>query len=199
MERMSLTRALLEKKRLEKRIEKTIKESEFIDYKIGINGKPRYDVDIVANFQSVTDLMQRRDKIVAKLAEANATATITVGTVVMTIAEAIARKNSIHLEKLLLKKLKSNLTELNAEKEDNEEEMEEKFAELSKSMYGKEKVSEVEIKEAYKSFEKRNGLIVIDSLNLQETIKIVEDRIEDFELNVDVALSEANGKIEIEI
>jgi hypothetical protein len=199
MEKISLTRALVERKRLEDRIVKAIANSKFIDYKIGTEGKPMYDSESKANYQSVNDLIDRRNKIISKMAIANATEKVTIAGEEMTIAEAIARKNSIYLDEKLLYSLKNQYANIREEKEENAFSMESKFEELSKTMYGKEKVNDDEIKKAYEVFKKRNELIILDEIKIADEIKKLEKRIEDFNLNVDVALTEANGRITIEI
>ena len=70
MEKMSITRALAEKKLLEKRIEKTIKQSKFVtvarngskDVTKG-NSKEDFKKEAKASLQSVKDLMERNNNL----------------------------------------------------------------------------------------------------------------------------------------
>lgn len=107
----TVTQALRERKTLKARIEKAIATGIFVDIVIGEANRPdagsHKDVDALTNalkssFQSVVDLQARYNNIVEALVVSNATTKVTVAGKEMTVAAAIERRNSIHLEDKLI-------------------------------------------------------------------------------------------------
>ncbi|WHX45188.1 hypothetical protein QNH35_01415 [Bacillus pumilus] len=115
---MTITRALSELKMLDKRINRTVDEAVLGGLMIGkhIQHGFQHQEDIEkkakADDQSIQALIKRRNAIKSAIVVSNATTTIDVAGVSMTVAEAIERKTSIEYDIRYLRKLKKVYTEL---------------------------------------------------------------------------------------
>lgn len=114
MAKISVTRALAQLKTLNDRIQRASAE-EFVTRIAG--GKhssgeelTKITARIEANYQSVTDMLAQRAKLKAAVVLSNATTSVEVGGVIMTVAEAIERKGSIGLERNLLRHLATQIS-----------------------------------------------------------------------------------------
>lgn len=209
-EKMSLTRALLEIKLIDKKIIKKISESIFIDLymdKLKDQGTiithlqpQKFETQATSSYQSVQDLIERRKKIKAALSKANAEKTIKIGERVYSIATAIEFKKSICLSQKLLDEMKRQYYDAHNRITTHNEKLNKQVHEMVMQNLGKEtKVGSEEYNNVADPFYKANKLIVSDPLQLKTKIEILENELETFSANVDCALSEANGKEEIEI
>lgn len=104
-EKMSLHRALAELKLLDSRIERGINTIVPIGVQQTgrkVNGhydKAEFEKEVIADFQSVTDLIARRQLIKSAIVQANATTSVKIGGVDYKIAEAINQKVLIDAKK----------------------------------------------------------------------------------------------------
>lgn len=205
--KMSLHRALAEIKLLEKRIAQGYNSADFVTYQIGSEKPKKYasvedfNQKAISALQSVSDLINRRNEIKAKLILVNATTTVKVGNVEMTIAEAIERKSSIEFDKGVLLELKRQLALVNSHMELEHKNMLTRLDQRITADLGskdrKESVKEVE--EITEAFLKRYQPNLVDPINIREKIAELETVIDEFETNVDYVLSEANATTFIEI
>lgn len=105
MENISVSRALVELKTLEKRIEKTLNDLQPVTvmigtrFEAGISGREEFEKNVTSSYQSLMALVARKRKIKSAVVKSNATTTVNVSGEIMTVAEAIERKNSIGIEK----------------------------------------------------------------------------------------------------
>ncbi|KJD52548.1 hypothetical protein UZ38_37130, partial [Bacillus amyloliquefaciens] len=130
----------------------------------------------------------------------NATTKIEVAGVKMTVAEAIERKTSISYDIQLLDKLKEVYADLVDEAESVNQKVTERLDKHLETLFGKDgKVKAAENQEIVKSFLAENEAKIIDPLNLKEKIDSLSKKIEDFEMEVDFALSESNTLTKIKI
>jgi len=206
-EKISLTRALVELKMLDKRIYSKSSSFEPVTTSCGgtlpkgIKSEVEFKKSVKAQFQSLKDLMARRSRIKSALVKANASTTIKVADKKMTIAEAIERKSSISQEKELLRFLKAKYTDAHATIEKGNAEMKSQLLKLLEATYAK---SETEIsKDDYDKvaipFKENNETKLIDPIGLKAVMEEMEQSIESFETEVDVVLSEANARTMIEV
>ena len=155
-----------------------------------------------ASLQSVQDLILERDRIKAAIIKSNATTEITIAGEVMTVAQAIEKKSSIQHQKELVEKLR-----LAAATERNmmnvaQNEFEHKSSEALSIMFQKDttnRADENEIQLIKKSVASTHEPAFLDPNNIQDVIKNMQDRIQSFESEVDVSLSESNAKTEIHL
>ena len=204
--KMTITRALVELKTLSSRIGKA---TEMITPVAIITGKnsPRgytsrddFERDEKAKFDSVTTLIKRRNKIKSGIVKANASTIIEIADIKMTIAEAIERKNSITLEKTLLERLSASYYQTIRHQEQLETKCQEQLHRLLEVNFGKDsKVKPEEIDAISKPYLENNAPKLLDPLNVKKKIEELQDSITKFESEVDIVLSEANAKTEIEI
>ena len=203
MRRMTITEGLVELKLLNKRIEKAI-------YKDFIWSAKKVDMtaDEVAkhkeigeaNMSSVEDLIANRNAIKAAIVKSNAVTMVNVAGTEMTVAEAIERKTYIESEKMLLAEwqrqyaqARNNVDVQNRRVQERIDNMLSQIASSSKS----------DIEEAQKvmseTYMENNGWDIFDPVNLKEKIDALDEKIDQFEKNVDVVLSVSNAVTMIEI
>jgi dGTP triphosphohydrolase len=204
--KMTITRALVELKTLNKRIMSAI---DVLNPVTVVTGKniPRgfetrndFEKEVNSKFESVNTLIARRKQIKSGIVTANAATYVEIAGVKMTIAEAIERKTSIALENALLHKLSSTYA-LNLK---NHEQMEMKCNEqlhrLLEVNFGKDSKAKTEEVDAItKPYLENNAPKFIDPLDVKKKIEELENSISKFIAEVDVVLSEANAKTEIEV
>lgn len=204
---MTITRALAELKLLNDRIHKKIKS--FIPIAItkgkevvsGYVDNEKFNEKVKSDYQSIQDLIKRRNDIKAAIVKANATNTVKIKDRIYTVAEAIERKNNIVYEQMLLDKLKKSYTSCLEQFEHEKEKVSIRLDDLLKTAYGKDsKVTKEQYDATAKPFMEQNEPKLINPLDLQATIEELERDIEDFLLNVDFELSTSNSlnKITIE-
>ncbi|MEC1493793.1 MULTISPECIES: hypothetical protein [Bacillus] len=203
---LTITRALSELKMLDKRIKRAVNEATFGGLMIGkkLPNGFRTTEDLKsrakADYQSIEALIKRRNAIKSAIVVSNATTKIEVAGVKMTVAEAIERKTSISYDIQLLDKLKEVYADLVGEAENVNQKVTERLDKHLETLFGKDgKVKAAENQEIVKSFLAENEAKIIDPLNLKEKIDCLSKKIEDFEMEVDFALSESNTLTKITI
>lgn len=196
---MTITRALSELKMLDKRIQRAIQEAVLGGYTIG--KKPMtgfHSVDEIekrakSDFQSIQDLIKRRNQIKSAIVISNATTEVEIAGKKMTVAEAIERKTSIQYEQQLLNKLKQTYTILVNKVDQVNEDVKNRLDKHLETLYGKEgKVKASENEELIKPFLEENEAKFIDPIRLKDRIDELAKEIEEFLMEVDYALSESN-------
>jgi len=196
MEKMTITRGLANLKLLDKKIKKAIGNGNYITFKIG--QKASMDINPKADLQKVSDLISRRNTIKTAIMMSNAQTYVTVAGEKMTVVEAIDRKTSIELDKLLLLKLRHD-REANADHiEDVNADMQRRLDRLLESSMGSD-TDDKENKAIVESFEKRNKAEAVDALGIDKVIDEMETMIDEFDSEVDLCLSESNSLTSIEV
>jgi hypothetical protein len=206
MAKMSIHQALAELKLLDKRINSAIGGATFVSYAVGkkpvrgFNTVKEFEDYATAAYQSVNDLIKRRNRIKAAIVLSNATTKINVGGVEMTVAEALERKQSIVYEQKLLQKLVQDLNvAVNAVDKENLS-VQHRLEELLKISLGTErKGKEAEAEAISKGFKEDNEARLVDPIKIREEIDKLQQRIDDFLTQVDYRLSESNTITMIEI
>lgn len=205
---ISITRALSELKVLQKRFDKEVSQLDVISVQHGLtlmknsSVKPEdFSEKAKAQLQSVEDLQKRIHLIKTKIQQSNAITVVKIGTQEMTVLEAIIKKSLIENQKNLLARLKKQLILANDNFEaatvSNENKIAKQLEDATKNSTVK---LDLEVEKQIKaSVESLYPIKMIDPCKLSDKIKALEDEIEEFEANVDFALSESNALTQIEV
>ena len=204
---MSITRALNELSLLDSRISRAISEAQFSTYKKGsaknvLNGRKtveEFAKETKAKHQSIVDLIERRKKIKELIVMSNAVTKVTVGDVEYTVASAIERKYSIQHDKMLLNKLISSFASSSTKVEQENQRVENEINSMNLTYMSKENAVSDAMLKMNQEYREQNQSQIVDPLNLQALIDKLRTEIEDFENNVDFALSESNAVTKIEV
>jgi hypothetical protein len=198
MSTISITRALVELKTLDSRINKITNSTQWIVYKTKNKNhnlsEDEYKKNTLAEFQSLNDLISRRDKLKNAIMKSNSVTEVEVGGNKMTVGQAIEYKNTIEYKQSLLQKLKYQRQQVTVDVENHKQKVQTKIDENVKVICGKDtKPDENVIKSVSDGITKGDPVEVYDPLGLDKVIKELETSIEDFRANVDYVLSESNA------
>lgn len=198
----TITKSLSLLKTLKARYDKEIGNLECIAVKHGTKLRRPYSSykpedfkkNSLSQIQSVEALEKRIIEIKTKIDQANATTKVKIGGREMTIQEALVEKSFIGLKKMRLQEYKRQLM---FAREEFDQAIEENKRRVEKIVQDKaDKAAEEEV---VKSVELAYPVELIDASSLSERIKLLENEIEEFESNVDYALSEVNSITHIEV
>lgn len=206
---MSVTRGLRELKLLDQRITSSIqalpvadvKQEKFKEKALLSNlNITQFETNAKAKLQSVEDLMKRKNDIKTAIVLSNAKTRVKVGTKEMTVAEAIEQKSSIDQKKALLSKLRTEFNRVHNQVEAQRAKVERDIEKLVEMNIGKDRKTDSEdFQKIAEPMLKANLYELIDPLKVKDRIETLEKEIEDFESNIDIALSEVNSKTEIQL
>jgi len=208
-EKMSVHKALCELKTLDSRIQKSIQQAVFVfankHANTKISGVPvgEYSAEVKAAYQSVKDLIARRDAIKRAVTLSNAAVKVVIGGKEYTVAEAIEMKNHgiSHLQ-LLLRKLETDNQRARRESDNNNgEALEDRADEYVKSLYGNVdmKGASEEIKKVRTDFIAAQTMEIVDPIGIRAEMERLEKEINDFTVEIDSALSVSNALTELTI
>jgi hypothetical protein len=204
--KISLTRLLNEIKLTNKKIDKKLQEDvKYFDvmssgklkaYKSEEDMKQTVD----AHVKSIDDLITQRDNYKRILLNANNSTTLTVGDAKFTIAEAIAKKETVTQELKWIEKMERQLTEAKVRADNIESTNEAKLDDLIKASIGKDKKTDAkEIEDITNVFRKNNKVTVADPSGVEKLLESKRVLLDEFISNIDFSLSEINAKTEVEI
>jgi hypothetical protein len=202
MKEITIARALNEVKLLTKRIQKTADVGSLVKYQKGEIGKqePANVVDFVSHVQGLQQLILNRAEIKNAISLANAQVVIEVGQYRLTIAAALAMKEGLDAQKLALEKAKKDYRNIKGVVNRANEEAGNKLSAILEQNFGKDKRADSNDFDAIAApFNKANLSFVVDEETLIKNLELYETMIEDFESEVDFALSEANAQVKIKI
>lgn len=204
---MSITRALVELKTLDKRIQKLIGETVFISIKGELRKPDTRASSSQSNYDKVRDLMNRRIKLKSAIVSSNATTKIRVCSMDLTVAEAIEMKSSINNYKTLLSTMKRqygdavNSIEVENQRARNtlENSLTRTRADQGSNGANSSGGSDINVGEYSKQYMTIHGVELYDPIKLSEKIESLEKFITEFESEVDFVLSEKNATTQISI
>ncbi|WP_459478136.1 hypothetical protein [Clostridium saccharoperbutylacetonicum] len=208
MIKMSIHRGLSELKMLDKRIERSIKESKFVGSKKKsaenvdntTTSKDKFIENIKKEYQSIQSLIKRRTEVKGLIVLSNAKTMVVVGDKEYTVAEAIENKKIIENKKELLKQLKTHLNTNMAQVSKKNEEVESRLDEQIQIMLGSDKQSKTAGLEGFiNQYKEQNEWELVDGLEITSEINKLENEIDEFENNIDFVLSESNAITFIEV
>lgn len=204
--RLSLHRALSELKMLNGRIEAATKNVILVranrKSNEKIDGMPieEFKKDMQGSYDKVTSLIAYRNRLKAFVVASNAQTNVQIGTVTMTVAEAIERKQSIQFEKDVVEKLRRQYQRAITQVTEANEALPEKLETYLVNILGnKDKQSPDEVQLHTETFMKRNEFELVDPMNIKNIIDTLTAQIEEFESEVDAVLSESNATTFIEL
>jgi len=206
---MTITRALVELKMLDKKINQAINEILVVECQNNTRDTTLISqikiTDFVKNakadFQSLNDLIERRSKIKSLVIKTNALTKVNINNKEMSIAEAIETKYSIEYKKTLLSVIQRQYhTSLNKMEQSNTK-LDKDIKEMMIANFGKDSknIKTEEFETIEKAFRNKNIVSLIDPIKIGEIIKQLENEINTFEAEIDFVLSEINAKTEIDI
>lgn len=199
---ITLHRAMSEIKSIEAKLQEIPSVVAVANKKDGIQGMS------IEEFQSKSqgavdeycNLVQRLVALKVARNKANATNCITVCGQQMTLDEGIARKAVLNYNRNLLNIIKHQMNQANAAVQQASLEVERKVEAQVQSIAGStKKISEEELGTIRKMLEKSTGKEIVMGKNVKAFIEKLEKSINEFSLEIDFALSEANACIKVEI
>lgn len=198
MSSISIARALVELKTLDSRINKLTSQTQWIIYKTKNKNSNYVEEDFKkttqSEFQSLNDLITRRDNLKNAIMKSNSVVEVELGGVKMTVSQAIEYKKTIQYKKALLDTLKRQRQHTTVEYESHKQRVQNKIDENIKVICGKDsKPDEAVIKSVSEGITKGDPIEIFDPLCIDKVIKELETSIEDFTANVDYVLSESNA------
>lgn len=211
-EKMTVHRALAELKTLDDRIDKAIKANKYVvavkHSAEKINGVPvkEFTEKMKSDYQSVIDLINRRNAMKRAVVLSNATTKVTVGGVEYTVAEAIEMKNhGMEHKTTLLRTMTCNHDVAQNELARNDAEAVEKKAEQyvlsviqAQPKDSKMSVDSDAMKALRADYIKNNQYDLLDPLDVTAIMKKVTNDIHTFNAEIDAALSCSNALTVIE-
>ncbi|QPW62031.1 hypothetical protein [Clostridium botulinum] len=207
IQEITIARALTELKTLDKKINKKISESKFAivcnqsSKKVdGIQTREEFNQSAKSSYDSIVDLIARRNEIKTKIVASNAITRVIIANKEYTVAEAIERKSSIGLDKMLLTSMRNDYNRALALYESSNNKVEQQLNEHLETMFGTEtKQKDNDVTIFTENFRKQHGYEIIDPLKLKEKVDKLTDEIDSFETEVDACLSESNAITKITI
>ena len=207
MEKMTITRALVEKKRLEERIERALREFRptviLVGNSIpaGFQSVEAFKEHVKGKYDSLKDMIDRRCKIVQKIAQSNATTKVTVNGQEMTVAEALEKKN---FYKATGKNVLTTFQTVYASSKNKFEQVEanekSKADQEFEKLIGRDKsVKEEEMRAVRETIDKNHKVTLVDPIEIGKVYEEMSEKNTKFLEDVDIALTESNSKTEIEI
>lgn len=207
-EKMSVTKALVELKRLDQRIHKAINESDFVGYSEGqkpvrgYKSNEDFKKESSSKIQSILSLIDRRNNIKKAIVESNAATEIIVAGKKMSVAAAVERKISIVYEKSLLQNLRRAYLNVEDIVNNKNAQVLEVLDRNLQTLYGKEgsqRIKEEDFDSVAKPFLAQREFKMVYPDNLLKKTEEIEREVEDFLAEVDAVLSESNARTDIEI
>lgn len=197
----TITRALVEIKMLEKRIEKQTSEARFIaiTYKGQVSsGEANVEP---AKYQSIRDLIARRDSIKRAIIRSNGVTKVSICGRTYTVQEAIDRKSSIQWEKNLVRKMQEQRSAMINEMERHNTKVQSQLDKLLETNFGSKdsKSNKDDILTVSESYRKTNLATLVDPIGLDKEIEKLTFDIEEFEKEVDFVLSESNAMTRVKL
>jgi hypothetical protein len=199
---MSITRALVELKTLDKRIQKLIGETVFISIKGELRKPDTRATNAQSNYDKVRDLMNRRIKLKSSIVSSNANTKIRVCNIDMTVAEAIEMKSSINNYKTLLASMKrqygDSVTLVESENQRSRNTLENSLTRVKSGFDTSSNTqvgsgTDINVGEYSRQYMSIHGVELFDPIKLNEKIESLEKFITEFETEVDFILSEKNA------
>lgn len=207
--KMVVTEALTERKLLRKRIEKATTSGYFFGVVIGDKKTPHNKVfanqetesaKIQSTFDTVRSLQNKYYALVAALVNSNANTTLVIGSKEMTVAAAIEYKESIVMEKALIKEMTRQLTDTSATVRTLDNRANADIQEKLKVMHSTadaSKVSEDDFNNVHNPHMAQFKPLLHDPLQLVEWIDTKSTELDEFEAAVENALNVKNATTEI--
>ena len=212
-ETMTLTRALAEVKHTRSKFERQLQSARFCAVSQGLDTSKRliseagavgieaFEKAAASSMQGCTDLIKRYYAIRKALIHANVITKVKIGSVEMTIAEAIERKTSIAMEKQLLIAMRNQFAAAQSANDQLNTRLLDTIERSLLQIYGTERSQVTEAQSRIIGESKRREFepAIVDPLGLLKLIEVLTTDIEDFENEVNYSLSEVNASTSISV
>lgn len=194
MTEISITRALMELKTLDKRIQQAIQGAVFVSITGQLQKPSNESLAAVSKYQSITDLLERRAVLKSKIVKSNANTNVKICGKEMSIAEAIEKKSTISHFKNLLTAMRKQYLDANTQVTNmNNRIRNDLDNKISTGMQNTNTESKFDIADFSKKYIEINGISMYDPLKLASKIEELDSYITSFESEVDYVLSEKNS------
>lgn len=205
IERITLNTALKKKKTLEKRIESLISSMEPVGILKGkkVIGKLLNEQEfkelVTSQCRELRDLIAQKDYLDITISKANLETTTVIKGRTYSISELIILRNNLDNKKHLLNKLRNSYRQANEMLEEEYDRVERRADDMLRTELGvssqdvKNKTLDKDARDEHKAFIERNTPKLVDTLDLSNLIKKLEDFIIEFDEVVDSRLSDLNG------
>jgi hypothetical protein len=211
-EQMTVHKALAELKTIDSRLTKAMGDTTYVmavkhsAQKINGVTVDTFKEKMKSGYQKVTDLIARRDAMKRAVVLSNATTTVKVGGVEYTVAEAIEMKNhGMEFRKSLLTRITYAYNNAQNEFNKNNGEALEKRAEKyvldvinAQPKDSKMSVDSEAMKAVRQTYIDNNKFDMLDPLDVAKIMETLDNEINEFEAEVDAALSVSNALTVIE-
>ena len=211
-ETMTIHKALAELKTMDDRINKAIRNTVYVlavkHSADKINGVKVSDFkdNMKSGYQKVNDLIARRDAMKRAVVLSNATTKVKIGGVEYTVAEAIEMKNNgVEFKKALLQQMYMAYGAAQNEFNRNSGDALEKKAETyvlsviqAQPKDSKMTVDSDAMRALRQTYIDNNTYDILDPMNISKAIETLDAEINEFEADVDAALSVSNALTVIE-
>ena len=211
-EKMTIHKALSELKTIDDRILKAIRSNTYVlavkHSAEKINGVKVIDYkdNMKSGYQKVTDLIARRDAMKRAVVLSNATTKVQIGDKSYTVAEAIEMKNhGMEFKKALLQNLYAAYSSAQNEFNKNNGDALEKKAEqyilaviAAQPKDAKMSVDSEAMKAMRQTYIDNNKYDMVDPLDVAKLIEAIDTEINEFNTEIDAALSVSNALTVIE-
>lgn len=208
MRKISITEALNELKLYDSKINKAIANAKLASAakkssdKVGVVKKEDFEERAKASYQSVTDLIANRNVLKSAIVKSNAVTEVTINGKIMTVAEAIERKNSIDYDVTLLNEMKRQYVAATDTVSKENKKVDNKVDELLSTLIGKDsdkKISKEDQEAIEKPYREKNEYEFIDPIGIYDKMLELEADIDGFNSEVDTRLVLSNATTFIEI
>lgn len=205
---MTITRALVELKMLDKKINQAMSEKMIGLYQRKgdmvidtILKKEDFEKKAKEKVQSLKDLVSRAEKMRLALAKANATNTVEVNGREMTIAEVLVFKDRVvPVLEMIESNLRNQTVRISNSVQQNRANLEQQVARMLEQNLGTDRKADEKAYDAIaKPFIDQNEILVSDAGKVSEYVDTLKEEIDGFVGEVDIVLAEANARIEIDI
>jgi predicted nucleic acid-binding Zn-ribbon protein len=201
----SITRLLVTKKNLEKRLSEGFSNVVFVD----AVRKSRSDKDVInttakSSFDKIKALQEQYQKVCAAINKSNSATLVTIAGTEMTVAEAILRKQALPRERSFVNTLRAQLAQTTRIMERNQAEIDAQVESRVEAALGRDSKQNLEkqrefIESIRATVEDEYKLELVGISDAEKTIqKLVED-LDAFESEVDIVLNESNAATVLEV
>lgn len=166
----------------------------------GFKNSEEFKNEVKKRLDSVNGLIEFRNKLKKAVVESNAKTEVVVGTNRLSVAEAIETKKSISSRKTLLERLVLGWKTLETQTNNQNAQLETKADQYVTALFSQNASGNDEEKtNARKNFIENNIMVITTHEFMRSTIEKLKDDIDNFEANVDVALSIVNATTKISV
>lgn len=211
LQTISVTRALVELKRLDERISKAIGSGLFVSRTIGRDTYKKavgtsdsvtaVEQKIQASFDRVSSLISNREKVKSALVLSNATTRVKVLNRDMTVAEAIELKSTVATRNALLAAMRGQLALERTQVERAAAQLDAEIETSVNALYGTDrtKIDADMIKSVGDVKRSQKEVALLDPAKIESKIELLEADILNLTSELDFVLSESNARTEITV